>query len=570
MGARDDLSRREIGLLVLGATALALAMHWPLPLHIGDEVPKDLGDPMGQAWQLAWIGHAPLHQPGDLFQANIWWPIKNSLAATDILFGYAPVALIGSGPDAAVIKYDLLFLFAYALAFIGAYLLARELGVGRAGSAVAGAAFAYAPWRLGHDPHLNLLSSGGIPLSLFLLLRGYRRNAPGTVLAGWLVATWQLLLGIGLGIQLVYLLLMLAVIALVYLYRRRPPLRRGVIVATGIGVAALVLSTAWLARPYLDLREQHPEAGRTLNSVWEFSPDTGSFFRTPPGNLVWGGPPRGHEETIQDHEFALFPGIAIVLLAIVGCLVPVYPKRRRLLFALAVIGLMWLSLGWRPGRVIPLQPYKLVFEYLPGWDGIRVPSRLNTLTSLGLALLAAAGAHQIVARTRGWAGSRSARWRTVAPAAVAVVLVSLVLLEGSGFQLRDGGLRAPERAEVPSVPTGQRGAPDPQLHLPFAYGRAIEPTQVYMLWSTDGFPKMANGWGAFIPDQDLELHHETKSFPDPLSVSRLRALGIRTVILHPDRVANSEWKDVADRPVKGLPLRREVRDGVILYHLKPI
>jgi hypothetical protein len=74
---------------------------------------------MGQAWQLASIGHALLNQPGDLFQANIWWPLENSLASTDILFGYAPMTLIGSGRVAALVHYNLLFLFAYALAFVG-------------------------------------------------------------------------------------------------------------------------------------------------------------------------------------------------------------------------------------------------------------------------------------------------------------------------------------------------------------------------------------------------------------------------------------------------------------------
>ena len=35
-----------------------------------------------------------------------------------------------------------------ALAFLGAYLLARELGAGSWGGLAAGAAFAYAPWKL--------------------------------------------------------------------------------------------------------------------------------------------------------------------------------------------------------------------------------------------------------------------------------------------------------------------------------------------------------------------------------------------------------------------------------------
>ena len=37
-----------------------------------------------------------------------------------------------------MVRYDLLFLFAYALAFFGAYLLARELGLSPAGAAIAG------------------------------------------------------------------------------------------------------------------------------------------------------------------------------------------------------------------------------------------------------------------------------------------------------------------------------------------------------------------------------------------------------------------------------------------------
>ena len=155
-----------------------------------------------QAWEVAWGGHALRHQPLDYFQANTFWPLRNSLAFSDALAGYAPAGLVGDGFEAAIARYNLLFLFAYALAFAGAYLLARQLGAGRAGAAVAGAAFAYAPWRLEQDGHLHVLSSGGIPLSLFLLVRGYRSRAPGTVLAGWLVAAWQLRLGFTLGLQL--------------------------------------------------------------------------------------------------------------------------------------------------------------------------------------------------------------------------------------------------------------------------------------------------------------------------------------------------------------------------------
>ena len=185
--------------VILGV-ALAIGMTWPLVLHLGSDIPQDTGDPLLDSWHVAWIGHAILNQPLDVFQANRFWPERDSLAFTDVLLGYAPAGLMAAhGLHAAVVVHNLLFLFAYALAFLGAYLLAFELGAGRFGAVVAGAAFAYAPWRLAQNGHLAVISSGGIALALFLLVRGYRRGSGRLVFAGWLVAAWQLTLGFTLG-----------------------------------------------------------------------------------------------------------------------------------------------------------------------------------------------------------------------------------------------------------------------------------------------------------------------------------------------------------------------------------
>ena len=194
--------------------ALAVVMTWPLALYLGSEIPVEWGDPLFDSWHVAWVGHALLEQPLELFQANRFWPERDSLAFNDIMLGYGPLGMFGSqGTGAALVVHDLLVLFAYVLAFVGAYLLARELGARWPGAVVAGAAFAYAPWRLAHVRHLNVISSGGIALSLFLLLRGYRRGNRRFVLAGWLVVAWQMTLGFSLGLQFGYLLFVLGVIA---------------------------------------------------------------------------------------------------------------------------------------------------------------------------------------------------------------------------------------------------------------------------------------------------------------------------------------------------------------------
>ena len=66
-----------------------------------------------------------------------------------------------------------------------------------------------------------MISSGGLPLALFLLVRGYRRSSTPLVLAGWLVSAWQVSLGFTLGLQYCYLLAVLALLVLLYWWRGR-------------------------------------------------------------------------------------------------------------------------------------------------------------------------------------------------------------------------------------------------------------------------------------------------------------------------------------------------------------
>src|SRR5919197_3469093 len=144
---RTRAANRELLLVVLAGWLLAIVMTWPLVLHPGHRIAQDLGDPIRTAWQVAWTGHALLHHPLHIWQSNAFFPLGNTLAFSKSLRGYAPTALIGHGEVAALARYSLLFLFSYALAFVGAYYLGRELGLKPLAAAVAGLAFGYAPVR---------------------------------------------------------------------------------------------------------------------------------------------------------------------------------------------------------------------------------------------------------------------------------------------------------------------------------------------------------------------------------------------------------------------------------------
>jgi hypothetical protein len=555
----------EMALAVLAGCVLAVAMHWPLPLHLGSDVSRDIGDPLVQAWQVAWGGHALLHQPLDYFQANTFWPLDNTLAFSDALVGYAPAGTLGEGVHAAVVRYNLLFLFAYALAFVGAYLLARELGVRPAAAAVAGAAFAYAPWRLEQDGHLHVLSSGGIPLSLFLLLRGYRSDRAGTVLAGWLVAAWQFSLGFTLGLQLGYLLVLLAVGAFVYWLRARPRVPRAVIVSTACGAVVLAGSAYLLARPYMAVLDDHPEAHRTHRQVAGLSPPLKAFIAAPEQNLVWGAATKPVRDDLSSvPEQTLFPGIAILALAVVGLTGPPFSRRLRAGLAITVLVCVWLSLGFREDGSNLLHPYRLLFDHLPGWKGIRVPGRLMTLASLGLALLAAAGAHRTI-RFAARASIAQGRSALIASATAAVLIIA-VLIEGAGFDLGgNGAVSGPSHPRVPTAPAGSAGIAAPQLHLPIT----VPANRRYVLWSTDGFPDMVNGRASFQPAPFVRLTSELTRFPDRATVARLAAFGVKTVVLHRSLVPGTAWESSSGRPLDGLDLTRDDRGELVVYGLSP-
>lgn len=551
-GERTHLAREAL-LAAFGGIALAVAMTWPIALHLGRDIGKDLGDPLLQAWQVAWIGHALLERPLDLWQANTFWPNVDTLAFSDALVGYAPAGLVGQeSPHAALVVYNLLFVGAYGVAFLGAYLLARELGVGRLGAVAAGVAFAYAPWKLAQNGHLHVLSSGGIPLALFLLLRGYRQQRAWLVLGGWLVAAWQMTLGFTLGLQFAYLVGVLGVIALAALaFRVAPVPGRLVVGATAVGVLVFATASVFMARPYLRVIDEHPEAKRTPAYVESFSPELRSFMSAPEQSWLWGDAThRARAPLPAPDEMSLFPGLTISLLAVLGVVGSVFPRRLRIGLAVGVVVCAALSLGVRDvsGPDTYLTPYRFLFDFAPGWDGVRTPGRINTLTSLGLALLAGAGLCVLIRYLRERSGARAAA------IAAGAAVVGVILLEGLGPL---------DHPRAPAPPVAVRLAEAPQLHLPAGFRDDL----VYSYWSTAGFPETVNGAGGFDPDDYDRLRRVVAGFPDARSVAALRELGVRSVLVHPERAGGTPWADAATKPTTGLALAREVVDGVVLFRL---
>ena len=545
--ARERRNPEEGWYWLLAGIASAVLLTWPLATHLSTRVPNDAADPLAEAWVASWGGHALLHQPLSLFIANAYWPEHPSLAFSDALLGYIPAGLVGSGPVAALVRYNLLFLFAYALAFTGAALLAREIGARPAAAAVAGAAFAWAPWRMSHNGHLNILSTGGIPLALFLLLSGYRRRRTWQIICGWLVAAWQVSLGFGLGIYFCYLIALLAAFAAgEWLRRGRPRPSRPVLIGTVVGGLAFAVIVIACVAPYLDVLHRYPDAPRSRAEVAFFSPPLKGFLAADAQSRVWGAATAAARKTLPwAPEQALFPGLAVCVLALVGLLRRRSTVRLRVALAVCVVlgALLSLGLSLHNGDFT----YGPLYDTLPGWKGLRTPGRLSVFWSLALALLGALGAQHLSELIPGRASLRAVG------TSVALACAAVVLWEGSP--------RLP-LAPVPALPAGLSAVAGPQVNFPAS---AFD-DDVYMLWSTAGYPLMANGNGSYLPP-GLAAIRDLTAFPDAASVQFLRAKGYRSVLLHTDRAGGTPWADAAARPIDGLGITVRQVGSVFVYDL---
>ena len=131
-------------------------------------------------WTLAWNTHAFVHQPLSIFDANIFYPQRNSLAFSENLIGSAlfaaPVLWLTGNPVLAV---NVVSLLSVVLCGLGAYVLGRRVGLSPAAAVLAGLIFAFSPPRFLRFSQIHLTVVQWIPFALASLhayLDGGRRR----------------------------------------------------------------------------------------------------------------------------------------------------------------------------------------------------------------------------------------------------------------------------------------------------------------------------------------------------------------------------------------------------------
>jgi hypothetical protein len=505
-----------LGVFVLLTAVLTL----PLSLEPATRAMALSADTRLFLWTLSWDVHALLHQPLRLFDANIFHPEPRTLAYSEHVVGSAIVGapfLVASGNP--VLALNVVILLSCVLSGAGTYFLARELGIPRAGAFAAGVIFAFAPPRFTRLAQLHLATVQWIPFCLAFVhryLRAYRRR---DLIAAIFFFTLQ---SITSGHGGLFLLLSLLALGLYLLARRRFPPVRTVLRDVGVvGVLLLALNFAFAVPYFVVQREQGLR--RTIGAVYDWVPNAASFFASPSyadQALLSLVPPAAR--AVADAKAYMFPGWLTLLL--VACLLARRRDGEQVLRNDAGLGFyavlaalsLWASLG------PPFGLYAALYHLLPGFDLIRVPSRLAILTQLALAILAGAGAARLLERLR--------------PSQRGAAGAVLALLLAAEFA-------TPLNAPVYPIETGEvdrwlAGRPKPFVaaELPIAPpADAVASARQhshYMLHSMLHWQPIVNGYSGFVPPRHEMLFDQLTRFPDEGSVRALERLGVNYVVLH--------------------------------------
>jgi hypothetical protein len=490
--------------VVLAATALAIALTYPVAFNFGRIGRVNTDDGRWSIWVVSWVAHALTSNPVALYHANIFYPHRYALAFSEANLGAgvigAPVWLLTRNPYAT---HNVAFLAAFGLAFVGAYYLTRYLVADRRAAFVAGILFAFCPFMFARTAHIQLLFIGLIP---FCMLAFHRLvDSPTTARAatlGALISATSLTcayygifaaLAIGLG-------------TLLYAGSRR--LWRSAQYWSAVGLAAFtsIGLTLPFFLPYLRVQE---ETGfvRTLDDAREYSANAGAWLASAAWAHRWWLP------RIPDYNEVLFPGILVLVLGCVGIHAMRQQRDTLALYLLIAVIAFWSSFGPDAGL------YRVAYETVPIFGFLRAPSRMGILVTLSFVVFAAAGIHYLLKRS-------------LRPLFVTVALSVLAVAELTTAPLSQFRIAEPFPAAYRMLRTLPRG---PVAEFPYWYERHDFPRHAqYMLNSTTHWQPLVNGYSDHIPADFRRSVRALSTFPSREAFFALARADTRYVVFHLD------------------------------------
>lgn len=519
---------RDVGLFArhprwatLGLFVVLATVHtWPLVTDPGHLTRHDNRDTMLNEWIVAWVAHQAPRNPLHLFDGNIFFPERYTLAYSEAMLPQAalatPIFALGGSP---VLAYSLLLLAGFALTGWSLCLVVRRWTGDWVAGVVSGAIFAFSAHALTRIPHLQAQHVEFLPPALLaldaLLLQPSGRRA--AKLAAWSVlqATTSVYL-----LVLTFFAIAAGILARPqdWLGERFVPFARALAMAAGL--SALVLVPFLL--PYYHANHEQGLT-RSLSDAAMYSATWMDYLSTP--SRLW-------YPLWSRHFFvgtALFPGAVGLMLALLAIVRGEALRDSRARMCL-VIGILGVALSFGPR----LPGYATLYTILPVLRAVRATARFGYLATLATAALAGFGVVTL---------------RRLTPArlwpAAAVVLVAAASIESFvaplGLSRFDG--IPPIYSHVPRHDAGTR-----IVEIPFFGPRSSQFHASYMLNSTAHWRPIVNGYSGFQPPSFYNHAATLQGFPDDSSMTLLRELAVTHVFVHTTQVSPETLALVNARP----------------------
>lgn len=530
---------------VLLCLIFAVAHTWPLATAPASLSLNAHGDAMLNEWIVAWVAHQLPRDPSDLFDANIFYPSRLTLALSEpliipALMG-APLSWLGASP---VLVYNLLLILGFALTAVAGYALVFCWTRDRAAALLAGSAFAFNAHTLARLAHIQGIHLYGLALALLSLDRLIERPRLTHAMR---LSLWMTVLAYTSGYLAVFGTIAIAIVLIVRAAEWRPRARLviGQLVAAA-AVAGLAILPLYLA--YRGAAREHG-LGRSLEHVDQFSATASGYLATSA---------RIHQRwsdgfTIDPGVNAFFAGITVLVLAAFAIVTwHGTPSRRTLTWTMVAISAIGVILSL--GTATPL--YGWLYAVFPPMQGLRVASRFGNLYLLGMGVLAGFGLASI---------RQSVTSRRTATA-IAVAAMAAVHIEAAvapvAYRRFDG---------IPRIYALLASEPDPVVlaEIPAYPPQAIFENAPYILASTTHWKKLVNGYSGYTPADYRRLQPMLWHFPHPQAVQTMRDAGVTHVMVHTARLGHDAQGVVRD--VEANPAFERVAigaDGMRLYRLR--
>lgn len=289
---------------ILLYSLITVALTYPLVLQLGSAFPHDPGDPALNTWILWWNARTiPLTSAW--WNAPAFYPLPGAMSFSENLLGLSliatPIQWLGGSP---LLAYNVVFLLTFPLCALGAYLLVLDSTKRHDAAFIAGLLFGFAPYRMSHLPHIQVLAAFGMPFALLGLHRYVRDPRPR-----WLVlfgAAW-LLQAICNGYYLLFFSVLLGIWILWFAPPTSKPAAFRAIVVTLIVAALPLVPLLWQYKTF------HQQFGfvRDFGTTREYGADVLALLSTEPALMIWGP-----MQLYWRPEGQLFPGLTVTLLVI--------------------------------------------------------------------------------------------------------------------------------------------------------------------------------------------------------------------------------------------------------------